>query len=203
MKKSQLAIKLSQVESFQNPRISLEQYVTPPELAADILHTAYMQGDIEGKKVVDLGTGTGIFGIGAALLGAREVVAVEKDAEALEIARENAEELEVREDIRFVKSDIEDFDEECGTVVMNPPFSVHSDIDIGFIQKAVKLGDSVYSVSHPGARKSIKDFVANSEHVIQALEEYEISLPPTYGFHTEENRDTEVDVLITSRKRGK
>jgi putative methylase len=200
MKKSQLAIKLSQVEKFQQPKISLEQYITPPQLAADILHTAWMQGDIEEKKVVDLGTGTGIFAIGAALLGAKEVVAVEKDEDALEIAKQNAEELGFNNKIRFVSSDIGDFDEECDTVVMNPPFSVHSDIDIEFIQKAVELGETVYSVSHPGARKSIKDFVANSDHVLEALEEYEISLPPTYGFHTEENRETEIDVLITRKR---
>lgn len=199
MKKSQLAIKLSRVEDFQEPRISLEQYITPPQLAADILHTAWMQGDIEGRKVVDLGTGTGIFAIGAALLGAEEVVAVDKDEDALEIAKENAENLDVLDEIRFVSSDIEGFRENCHTVVMNPPFSVHSDIDIGFIQKAVELADSVYSVSHPGARKSIKDFVENSDHVLEALEEYEISLPPTYGFHTEENRETKIDVLITRR----
>jgi len=200
MKKSQLAIKLSQVEEFQQPKISLEQYITPPQLASDILHTAWMQGDIEGRKVVDLGTGTGIFAIGAALLGAKKIVAVEKDEAAIEIAKGNAESLGVKSEIRFVKADIEDFEENCDTVIMNPPFSVHSDIDIGFIQKAVEIGESVYSVSHPGARKSIKDFVANSDHVLEALEEYEISLPPTYGFHTEENRETEIDVLITRKR---
>ncbi len=200
MKKSQLAIKLSKVEEFQQPKISLEQYITPPQLAADILHTAWMQEDIEGRKVVDLGTGTGIFAIGAALLGAEKVVAVEKDEDALEIAKENAEKLDVADEIRFVRSDIDDFEENFDTVIMNPPFSVHSDIDIGFIQKAIEIGNSVYSVSHPGARKSIKDFVANSDHVLEALEEYEISLPPTYGFHTEENRETKIDVLITRKR---
>jgi len=199
MKKSQLAIKLSKVSDFEDPRISLEQYLTPPQLAADILHTAWMQGNIEGKKVVDLGTGTGIFAIGAALLGAEEVVALDKDEDAIEIAKENAENLGVKEQIRFVRSDIENFEENCDTVTMNPPFSVHSDIDISFIQKAVELSGAVYSVGHPGARKAIKDFVENSSHVIEALEEYEISLPPTYGFHTEESRETDIDVLITRR----
>lgn len=200
MKKAQLAIKLSKVEDFEQPKISLEQYITPPQLAADILHTAWMQGDIEGKKIIDLGTGTGIFSIGAALLNAEEVIAVDKDEDAIQIAKKNAEDLGVLDQIKFVKSDIEDFDERGDTVLMNPPFSVHSDIDIGFIKKAVELGNAVYSVSHPGARKSIKDFVANSEHVLEALEEYEISLPPTYGFHTEENRETKIDVLITRKR---
>ena len=200
MKKSELAIKLSKVSDFEEPRISLEQYITPPQLAADILHTAYMQGDIEGKKVVDLGAGTGIFAIGAALLGAEEVVAVEVDEDALEIARENAEELGVREEIEFMDSQVQEFNGEFDTALMNPPFSVHSDIGIKFIEKAIELSDTVYSVSHPGARKSIKEFVANSSHVLEALEEYTVSLPPTYGFHTEEGRETEIDVLITRKR---
>ncbi|MFB6216919.1 MAG: METTL5 family protein, partial [Candidatus Aenigmatarchaeota archaeon] len=88
--KTELKKKLSRVEGFSQPRVELEQYVTPPELAADLIHTAYMQGDVEGKEVVDLGTGTGILAIGAALAGA-QVTAVEKDSDAIEIARENAE----------------------------------------------------------------------------------------------------------------
>jgi len=199
VKKSNLARELSQIEDFENPRVSLEQYLTPPQLAADILHTAFMQGDVEGKKVVDLGTGTGMFAIGATLIGGK-VTAVEKDEDALELARENAERLGVRDFIDFREQDIKEFEGEADTVVMNPPFSVHSDMGMDFIQKAVEVADAVYTVSHPGSRERIKDFVANSSHVIEALEEYKVSLPPTYGFHTEESRETKVDVLITRQE---
>ncbi|MFB6145256.1 MAG: METTL5 family protein [Candidatus Nanohaloarchaea archaeon] len=199
--KAKLSIELSKVSDFDNPKIELEQYRTPPELAADILHTAFMQGDIEGKKVIDLGTGTGIFAIGAALLGA-EVTAVDKDNEALELAEKNAERLGVSESIEFVEENVEDFQGEFDTAVMNPPFSVHSDIGIRFFEKAVEIVDTVYSVAHPGSQSSIKDFVENSNHVIEALEEYKVALPPTYGFHTEESRETRVDVIITRDKDG-
>lgn len=43
-----------------------------------------------GKRVLDAGTGTGILGIAAAKLGAREVVCIDIDEKAVEIARENA-----------------------------------------------------------------------------------------------------------------
>lgn len=174
--------------------------MTPPELAADILHAAYMKGDIEGKEVLDLGTGTGVLSIGAALIGA-DVTAVDKDKKALEIAKNNAEDQQVREFIDFKQSDISniDGDEHFDTVVMNPPFSVHSESDISFIRKAVELSDAVYTISHPGLRSRIKDFVGNSEHRIEAVESYQIALPATYGFHTEESRETEVDVLITRK----
>jgi len=194
--KSQLKQKLSKISDFENPKVSLEQYLTPPELAADILHTAFMNGDLEGKKVLDLGTGTGMLGIGAVLLGA-DVTAVDKDEEALAVAEKNAKDLDMSEFIEFQNSDIEDVDERFDTVVMNPPFSVHSEIGIDFIEKAIEVSDAVYTVSHPGRRKPIKDFVGNSDHKIDTLEEYSIRLPPTYGFHTQEGRETDIDVLIT------
>ncbi len=47
-------------------------------------------GKLEGKRVLDLGCGTGILAIAAALLGAQPVVAVDIDPRAVEVTRENA-----------------------------------------------------------------------------------------------------------------
>lgn len=46
---------------------------------------------VRGRRVVDLGTGSGIAAIAAALAGAREVVAIDVDPTALGAARLNAE----------------------------------------------------------------------------------------------------------------
>lgn len=46
--------------------------------------------DVAGGHVLDVGTGTGILAIGAVLLGAGEVLAVDVDPEAVEVARDNA-----------------------------------------------------------------------------------------------------------------
>jgi ribosomal protein L11 methyltransferase len=43
-----------------------------------------------GRKVVDLGTGSGVLAMAAALTGAREVVAVDVDGEAIESAQQSA-----------------------------------------------------------------------------------------------------------------
>lgn len=48
-----------------------------------------LRQDIKGKKVIDMGTGTGILAILCKMLGAEEVVAVEIDPFALENAVEN------------------------------------------------------------------------------------------------------------------
>jgi len=47
--------------------------------------------EVEGRIVLDVGTGSGVLGIAAALLGARHVTAIDSDPEALENARDNAE----------------------------------------------------------------------------------------------------------------
>ena len=193
--KSDLKRKLSQIKDFEDPRISLEQYVTPPALATDLVFAAYMNQDLEGK-VLDLGTGTGIFSIGAALTGA-EVKAVEKDAEALEIARENSENLGVSDKIDFVEKDVTEFNGSYDTVLMNPPFSQHSEEGLKFWAKATELSDKVYAVSPSTGREGIKSFIASSNHKVVELEEFKVDLPATYGFHTQESRETRVDLIIT------
>ncbi|MFB6174656.1 MAG: METTL5 family protein [Candidatus Nanohalobium sp.] len=197
--KTQLQQKLSKVKDFQNPRISLEQYITPAALAADTVYTAHMQNDIEGLTVADLGTGTGILAIGAALAGAEKVKAFDTDDEALRQAKENAEKLGVKEFIDFKACDIEEVEEEVDTVLMNPPFSVHSDVGLSFWGKACEISGNVYGISPRGAREPIKDFVGNSSHEVLGVEAFSIGLPPSYGFHTEESRETPVDLIITGK----
>ena len=45
--------------------------------------------DVTGKRVIDVGTGSGVLAIAAAKLGARDVVAIDNDLDALRNAREN------------------------------------------------------------------------------------------------------------------
>jgi len=70
--KSGLAVILSSLLSFKSPKIKLEQYETPSEIAADVLWNAHMNGDLVDKTVADLGSGTGVLGLGAVLLGAKK-----------------------------------------------------------------------------------------------------------------------------------
>lgn len=62
--------------------------------------------DVKSWRVLDVGTGTGILGIAAAKLGAKRVVCVDIDKQAIEIARENAKINGVQEVIRFVNRDV-------------------------------------------------------------------------------------------------
>ncbi len=49
------------------------------------------QADLTGKSVIDYGCGSGVLAIAAALLGAREVLAIDNDPQAIEASRDNAE----------------------------------------------------------------------------------------------------------------
>ncbi|MBK8006335.1 MAG: 50S ribosomal protein L11 methyltransferase [Gemmatimonadetes bacterium] len=59
----------------------------------------------EGDTVIDLGTGSGILAIAAALLGAEKVIGVELDAEAIPVASANADRNHVGEMIEFLEAD--------------------------------------------------------------------------------------------------
>jgi ribosomal protein L11 methyltransferase len=58
------------------------------------------RGGIQGRRVLDVGTGSGILAIAAARLGAREVLGVDPDPIAIEATEANAERNEVRDVVR-------------------------------------------------------------------------------------------------------
>ena len=196
MKKSELAQELSKIEGFEDPKISLEQYMTPSGLAADICYSAAMQEHFDGS-VVDLGCGTGILGISALLIGCRDVTFVEKDEEAVKILRENLERLGVDSSFyEVISEDIREIEQFFDLVLMNPPFNVHSEEGLVFWEKAFEIGSVVYGMGSEGFYSSIKELSENYSFERIDSEVYDVSLPATYGFHTELARDIRVEVLI-------
>jgi putative methylase len=96
-KKRHLEMALQRIPAHKSPKVALEQYSTPSIIAADVLWNAHSMGDIEGLKVVDLGCGTGIFTIGAAMMGAAESVGVDIDDDAVSIAKEQASRMDMED----------------------------------------------------------------------------------------------------------
>jgi predicted RNA methylase len=65
MKRKQLESLLQQVDGFDEPKVELEQYVTSAEVATAVLTCVNEEyGDLDGKTVLDLGSGTGTLSIG-------------------------------------------------------------------------------------------------------------------------------------------
>ena len=131
------------VKGFSDPKIHLEQYQTPPRVAANLIHWAMLLGDISEKTVVDLCSGTGILAISASLLDAK-VTAIEIDPDAIEIFQSNIDELELKIDI--IQEDVFKYlPKKFDTALINPPFGLQQKIysDIDFLIKATKISDIV------------------------------------------------------------
>jgi putative methylase len=117
---SELVLRLSKVPRFPRPDPRLEQVETPAEAAAELLLAADRFETLDGRSVVDLGAGTGRLAIGAALLGARPVRAIEVDPDAVSVARAAARAAGVT--IEFEVRDVTGYDRTADVVVLNPPF---------------------------------------------------------------------------------
>lgn len=66
----------------------------------------YLGDDAAGKKVLDIGCGSGILSIGAALMGSEDVLGIEIDEDAVRVANENIRLNNVGDKVRAVKGDL-------------------------------------------------------------------------------------------------
>lgn len=198
--KRNLATQLAVVAGFEDPVASLEQYPTPPELAAHVIHVADLNGDIEARTVVDLGTGTGMLALGAALRSPARVVGIELDAGALSTARRNEPRVGSVTPVHWIRGD-------AGrppirpagptTVVMNPPFGAQDGqrhADRRFLQSAAALADVSYSIHNEGSKEFLAAFADDNGGTITHAFRAEFEMERQFEHHTEGSRaiDTEV-----------
>jgi ribosomal protein L11 methyltransferase len=64
--------------------------------------------DVTGRRVVDVGTGSGVLAIAAWRLGASSIVAMDNDPDAIQNARENVERNGAHGDVEVIQADLED-----------------------------------------------------------------------------------------------
>lgn len=73
-----------------------------------------------GQRVIDVGTGSGILAIGAAMLGAEDVLAIDIDPTAVRVARENVEHNHLEGTITTLEGNLlEKVDATCDICVAN------------------------------------------------------------------------------------
>lgn len=194
MKKKDLEIKLERVESFENPSAILEQYSTPARIASDILFNAYASGDVSDKTVNDLGCGTGIFAIGAKLLNADIVRGYDVSSSAITLAMNNAKMLGV--DIKFMMCDVLCVSDKSDTTFMNPPFGCQNEhADRPFLDTAMKLSKSIYSIHMASTKNFIMSYVQSFGREIVAYTTYKYNIPHTFSFHTRSRQMIDVVVV--------
>ena len=203
MKLKNLEMALQRLSGYSCPRAALEQYQTPAPLAARLLFHALMKGDIGGKKICDLGSGTGVLAIGASLLGADQVQGVDSDKNAIQVAKENAALLDA--DVEFIVADVRDASLPArlgcsDTVIMNPPFGaqkVHADRP--FIDLALTLAPITYSIFNAGSVQFIKTYTAERAEIDEKIGGI-FPIKRTFSFHTQDVQEIGVEILRLKRK---
>lgn len=192
---------LQELDTFDKPKVWLEQYPTTPHIAACMLHTIQTSfADIEGKFVADLGAGCGVLSAAASMLGADTVVGFEVDPEAAQVFQRNISELELV-NVDVVLGDITHglptrlmFD----TVIMNPPFGTKNNqgLDIKFLQQALHISrNSVYSLHKSSTRKYIQSKAHSWGVKCKVLAELRYNIPASFKFHKKNSIDIEVDFI--------
>jgi len=184
MKKKQLEMILQKIPTFEKPVINLEQYQTPAFIAADILFIAHQFEDIENKTVIDLGCGTGIFSIGAKILGAKKAFGVDIDKNCLKIARKYVKQNNLK--ITFINKDIDEIRIKCDTVIMNPPFGAQKSnkkADRKFIEKGFEIANVIYSLHLSKTATFIEKIVKSLKGEIDFYKNYKFPIKYTYNFH--------------------
>ena len=196
MKQKELEIILQKVPIYERPNPFIEQYTTPANIAADIIFTAFRFGDIQDKKVVDLGCGTGIFSFGAKLANAKEVIGIDIDAEAIIIAKNYAEQN--NESIQFQTQDVKDVDIKCDTVIMNPPFGAQKSnrwADRRFIEKGFEISKVIYSLHLLKTIPFIEKLILSLNGEIKYKKNYEFPIKHTHIFHEKKIVNFDVTLL--------
>jgi len=193
--RSGLETRLAVVAGFDDPRADLEQYPTPPGVAAHVVHTADLNGDIEDRVVIDLGTGTGMLALGAALRTPEAVVGVDIDRSALTTAVENRRRVGTTTPVGWVCADATDAGVTPSgptTVVMNPPFGAqdgNEHADRAFLAAAARLARVSYSVHNGGSQAFVEAFAADNGGSVTHAFRATLDVDRQFEFH---DADTEV-----------
>ncbi len=200
--KRALAQQLGVVAGFDDPKAPLEQYRTPPELAAHLIHLADLRGDLEDRTVVDLGCGTGMLALGAALRGPERVVGLDLDPDPLWTARDNERKIASSTSVSWVRGDAERpplaTDPGETTVVMNPPFGAQSGnehADRAFLATTADLAGVSYSIHNEGSREFVEAFAGDAGGEVTDSYAAEFELPRQFDHHSDESRTISAEVF--------
>ncbi len=194
--KKELEIALQQLMVLKDPKPSLEQYSTPPDLAASVIHLAWIMGDLEQKKVVDLGCGNGILAIGSVLYGAKGSIGIDIDPEAVSTAEKNAEMLKVQDRTKFLVMDVEEFRGSFNITIQNPPFGmVKRHIDLKFLDKALQVSKVVYSIHVAGNSKFLAEFSSKRRARLTHVEKLPFPLKRIFRYHKKSLVSIPVEIL--------
>ena len=196
MRRQQLEIALSHLKPSPSPQLAYEAYDLDPSSAAEVLFLAESRfGDVKDRAILDLGCGSGILAIGAALMGAEMVVGVDINLDSVEMARTNARLSGAS--VQLVAGDIEAVRGPLDVTIMNPPFGTRlRGIDVKFLRKAMSVSVLVYSLHKTGEQNRVflRNAVEKLGGEVDAIFNMELEIPRTYEFHTKKRYQVKADL---------
>ena len=207
MKLKNIISELESLETFSSPKDYLEQYQTPPSVAGEMIHYITNNYDLNNYSIADLGCGTGILGISAALCGCKNVFLFDIDEEALDIAKNNIEKLELEDNIQIIQMDVNQL-RNCNKlnkyfdlVITNPPFGIRSEngADIEFLKTASYIcNNTIFSLHKFSTINFLKKFY--NKKGINDIKSFKIeyNLPKTYKF--QKKKEKNIDVVCLEAK---
>ncbi|MFW5918583.1 MAG: METTL5 family protein [Halanaeroarchaeum sp.] len=198
--KRELARRLESVADFEDPSAPLEQYQTPAELAASVVHLASLHDDLAGRIVVDLGAGTGMLALGAAHATPARVLGIEIDGGAVRRARRNERSIDAPMPVDWIRGDATNppVAIENATVVMNPPFGAQDGrrhADRRFLAAAASIASVSYSIHNEGSRPFVDSFAADNGGEVTHAYAAEFEVPHRFSFHQDQSRTLQTEVF--------
>ena len=201
MKKKELEIILQKVPVYDYPNPYIEQYMTPADIAADIIFNAYSLGDIKDKIVFDLGCGTGIFAYGSKIAEAKEAIGIDIDEKVIDIAKNFAKSENL--DITYLTKNVKDVENKCDTVIMNPPFGAQKSnrwADRSFIEKAFEISKVIYSLHLTKTIEFIEKMIASLDGEITHKKNYIFPIKHSQFFHKKKSVNCDVSLIRIQTK---
>ena len=207
MKLKNIISELESLQTFSSPKDYLEQYQTPPSVAGEMIHYISNNYNLNNYSIADLGCGTGILGISAALCGCKNVFLFDIDEEALDIAKNNIEKLELEDNIQIIQMDVNQL-RNCNKlnkyfdlVITNPPFGIRSEngADIEFLKTASYIcNNTIFSLHKFSTINFLKKFY--NKKGINDIKSFKIeyNLPKTYKF--QKKKEKNIDVVCLEAK---
>ncbi len=189
-----LAMRLSKLHPHPCNSVELEQYSTDGDLAARWLSDVAAFGDLfEGCSVVDIGSGNGVLGLGALLMGASSATLVEVDEEACAACADNAASLGLEECIEIARAEVGEDALDIASadlVISNPPWGRQVErADRPFLDAILSAGVTAH-VMHSAGASHIQSIFEAASWDVECYGEADLALPAAYEHHTRERGKT-------------
>ena len=187
MRLRHLAMELSKLPPHPQHDVKLEQYATEGDFAARWIAEIIQLGDLDDStRVVDLGAGNGILGIGCHLAGAASTLLVEIDSDCQHDFS----------GVEWLIGDVNDWSgENVDLIIMNPPWGVQTPkADRSFLEVAFNSQAKVIYVLHSSRSTHLEPLAESRGWVGEIVLKGAFRIPATYAHHQSQNDVTEVSV---------